>query len=460
MRFEKPLHWSEGLFLQQHHFQYFQRFMQTRDRQTRELLMAYPWGFLQVETDDEALENLRVAVTSVAAVFPGGTEIAMPGNAAISPLDLKDLLSDVHEPFMVYLALPRRSDIDGNLAEDPCEKRMYLAEEISCRDDYTGKSEISMVGDRLNVRITTSLQENKDLDLLPLMRLIPQTSGISELKVETDHNFLPPFLLIDGCSSLMNRFRELVSLMKRRRDKILNDLQVMGYTPELFSGATGHSVMQLSILNESIGRYSSFADHGHVSPYFLYLDLCSLAGKLSALQPLRNWETISRYRHEDSAPQFDELFLWIRAMLLADGGAIFLRLDFEPDAEKRHLALSLKDEHIAGVDEYYLAVHCNGNAREIVNAVETGDNFRMTAPSMSERRIRGLKLIETRYPPRYFPALPDTVWFKVEKEEGSAHIWRAICEERGIVLDWADSVFPELEASLFLTLAGRGDTAK
>ena len=460
MRFEKPLHWSEGLFLQQHHFQYFQHFLQTRDRQTRELLMTYPWGFLQVETDDEALENLRVAVTRAAAVFPGGAEIAMPGNAAILPLDLKDLLADVHDPFMVYLALPRRSDTDGNLAEDASEKRMYLAEEISCRDDYTGKSEITMVSDRLNVRITTSLQENNDLDLLPLMRLIPQRSGISELKVEMDRNYLPPYLLLGGCSSVMNRFRELVSLMERRRDKILNDLQVMGYTPEMFSGSAGQSVMQLVVLNEAISRFSSFADHGHFSPYFLYLELGSLAGKLSALQPLRNWETISRYRHEDSASQFDELFLWIRAMLLADGGDIFLQLDFMPDAEKRHLTLALTDEHIARADEFYLAVRCHGPAREIVNAVETGDNFRMTAPSMSERRIRGLKLIENRYPPRYFPALPDTMWFKIEKEEGTAHVWRSICEERGIVLDWAESVFPELEASLFITLAGRGDTAK
>lgn len=422
MRFEKAPHWSEGLFLQQHHLQYFQHFLQTRDRQIRELLMAYPWGFLHVETDDEALENLRVAITGVAAVFPGGAEISMPGNAAIQPLELKELLTDIHDPFMVYLALPRRSESDGNLAEDPCEKRMYFAEEISCRDEYTGKSEISMVSDRLNVRITTSLQENGDLDLLPLMRLIPQTSGMSELKVEADRNYLPPYLLMGGCSSFMNRFRELVSLMERRRDKILNDLQVMGYTPEMFSGTAGHAVMQLTVLNELISRFSSFAERGHVSPYFFYLELCSLAGKLSALQPLRNWETISRYRHEDSASQFDELFLWIRAMLLADGGDIFLRLDFEPDAEKRHLTLSLNDEHIAGVDEYYLAVQCHGSAREIVNAVETGDNFRMTAPSLSDRRIRGLKLIEIRYPPRYFPALPNALWFKVEREENSARI--------------------------------------
>ena len=121
MRFEKPLHWSEGLFLQQHHFQYFQHFLQTRDRQTRELLMTYPWGFLQVETDDEALENLRVAVTRAAAVFPGGAEIAMPGNAAILPLDLKDLLAD--DPplyaFFERMLTDDRALVDGTIVHEP-----------------------------------------------------------------------------------------------------------------------------------------------------------------------------------------------------------------------------------------------------------------------------------------------------------------------------------------------------
>ena len=64
MRFEKALHWSEGLFLQQHHFQYLQNFLLNRDRLTRDLLLAYPWGFIQVEVDSEALENLLVSVQS------------------------------------------------------------------------------------------------------------------------------------------------------------------------------------------------------------------------------------------------------------------------------------------------------------------------------------------------------------------------------------------------------------
>ncbi len=460
MRFEKSLHWSEGLFLQQHHFQYFQRFLQNRDRQDRELVLSYPWGFIDYEVDTEALENLRVTVKKVTAIFPEGEEVSMPGNAVIPPLDLKDLLADAHDPFMVYLALPLHSENDSNLAETPGEKRMYLPEEVSCCDDYTGRSEITMVEDRLNVRITTSLQDNADLDLLPLMRLIPQSNGISEIKVEIDRNYIPPYLLVSSCSVCMNRFRELISLMERRRDKILNDLQVMGYTPDMFTGAVGHSIMQLSILNECIGRFVSIAEHCALTPYEMYLQLCSLAGRLSAFQPLRKWENISRYEHENFAPQFNELILWIRAMLLADGDTIFLRLDFTPDRDNRHLSVELTDDNLNRADEFYLAVHCQGNAREIVDAVEKGDNLRLTGLKMADRRIRGVKLTEMRYPPRYFPALPDTVWFLLDRGEASSPFWRMIREDHTVILDWARSVFPDLEASLFITLSEHGDAAK
>ena len=460
MRFEKALHWSDGLFLQQHHFQYLQRFFMTRDRLNRELLLAYPWGFIQVEVDAEALENLRVSVQNTAAVFPCGTEISMPGNVLIQPLDLKPLLTGNNEPFLVYLALPRYSENDGNLATDTGEKRLMLAEEVSCHDDYTGENEISMVTDRLNVRITTSLQDNSDLDLLPLMRLIPRSSGISEMKVEMDRNYIPPYLILNSCPAIMNRFRELITLMEHRRNKILSDLQVMGYTPDMFSGSVGQLIMQLSILNEYISRFSAFAANSSHTPYGIYLELGALAGNLSALQPLRNWEKISSYDHENCAPQFNELILWIRAMLLADGDNVFQQVVFVPDAEQRYLIAELAGEQLRDGCEYYLAVHCHGNAREIVNAVEKGDNFRMTGLQLRDKRVRGLKLDEMRYPPRYFPALPDTVWFKVDTEQNSAHIWQLICDERKIALDWAESVFPDLSATLFITMSEHGDTAK
>lgn len=258
----------------------------------------------------------------------------------------------------------------------------------------------------------------------------------------------------------MNRFLELITLMEHRRDKILNDLQVMGYTPEMFSGTVAQSILQLSILNESLNCFQSYASHTSLTPNSVYLDLCSLAGRLSAFQPLRNWEKISRYKHDDCGPQFNELILWIRAMLLADGDTIFMHIDFAPDAENRYLMVTLSDEQINCADEYYLAVHCHGNAREIVNAVEKGNNFHITSLKLADKRVRGIKLSETRYPPRYFPALPDTVWFKVERGDASAHIWQMICEERTMILDYAKSVFPELEATLFITMSEHGDAAK
>ena len=63
-----------------------------------------------------------------------------------------------------------------------------------------------------------------------------------------------------------------------------------------------------------------------------------------------------------------------------------------------------------------------------------------------------------RYPPRFLPSLSNTLWFRLQLDE-TPRTWREICEEKGIVIDYAGNMFPNLEASLFLTVIG-GKTRK
>ena len=44
-----------------------------------------------------------------------------------------------------------------------------------------------------------------------------------------------------------------------------------------------------------------------------------------------------------------------------------------------------------------------------------------------------------------------TLWFKLDIVE-SARVWRAMCEEKGMAIDYAEELFPGLEASLFITI--------
>ena len=87
----------------------------------------------------------------------------------------------------------------------------------------------------------------------------------------------------------------------------------------------------------------------------------------------------------------------------------------------------------------------------MVRSLEYGDTFKLINPKAKTMRIRGMKLTGMRYPPRFLPVLDTTLWFKLDLEE-SARVWRDMCEERGMVIDWAHDLFPGLEVSLFITV--------
>jgi hypothetical protein len=51
------------------------------------------------------------------------------------------------------------------------------------------------------------------------------------------------------------------------------------------------------------------------------------------------------------------------------------------------------------------------------------------------------------------PVLRDTLWFHLELEE-SSRVWREVCEGRAMLIDYAETLFPGLNASLFLVRTG------
>jgi len=228
---------------------------------------------------------------------------------------------------------------------------------------------------------------------------------------------------------LFSRLQELNKQITSRRDQILNDLTILGYKPELFSGVTAQNIFQLSILNKYISRLNMLVQPGRLPPSEIYLELCSFLGELAALQPLRDLQTCPPYDHFDCAPQFNEMIMRLRALLLVNGEMGFLRINFEQEPGKQYLTAKLSQECIFHAQEYYLAVHCDAEARPVIDAVEEGDFFRLLSPRNQGRRIRGVKLTENRYPPRYFPALPDTLWFRLDCDE-SSRVWHDIIEER------------------------------
>mgnify|MGYP000667717099 FL=1 len=90
-----------------------------------------------------------------------------------------------------------------------------------------------------------------------------------------------------------------------------------------------------------------------------------------------------------------------------------------------------------------------------MNALELGDEFKLVNPSALAGRVRGVRLQELHYPPRCLPSLPNTLWFLLKRHE-SARIWNDIIAENAAAIDYAAESFPQLEASLYITINTKG----
>ena len=110
MRFPKFMHWSEGQFLQQNHFQQLQRALYNQIYQERSLYTPYPEGLISINVDTDALRSRRVFINSLCAVMPDGVGLSMPGNIEIEPITIDLDLNKLNDLVTVYLAVPYYSN--------------------------------------------------------------------------------------------------------------------------------------------------------------------------------------------------------------------------------------------------------------------------------------------------------------------------------------------------------------
>ncbi|MDR1637119.1 MAG: type VI secretion system baseplate subunit TssK [Treponema sp.] len=454
MRFEQFLHWNNGQFLQPHHFQYLQRVTASYNRLNRCFSLPYIDGLIDFELDAEALTGLRVVVKRFSAIMPDGLELSEPGNCILKPLDLAEALKSYPPELTVSIAVPHWSELEANLAgESQTEaKKIYLVKENSVRDENSGDNEITVITRKINARLITNLDDTADMQVLPILRL-KIVAHESSVRVTVDEKYIPPYVLLSTDSSLFSMVYNLLADTRRCRDKVLNTLTSIRFKPENFSGIDAYNALMLRVLNLYENRLSRLLGPGRISPFGLYVELSSFLAELMGINPVNDIREIGEYIHYDSAPRFITVINDIRSFIAAEGGVAYNRLNFTPIDEGAYLYAALSMENIVQAGDIYLAIHTDTDDRTTAEALEQGDTFKLINPGAKNVRVRGIKLSELRYPPRFLPVLGRTQWFKLELSE-SSRVWNEMCREKGVVIDWAKDLFPNLEASLFITISG------
>lgn len=447
------LHWHEGLFLQPHHLQRFQRDLQESFVAERSRQWAYPFGVVDMRISEDELANRRVRFERLKVVMRSGVVVDFPDHAEIPPLDLKQALARFRSGFIVSLAVPPWDPVRANVYAErkTSEARVkvhYVVGERSVRDENTGENPKPVIVRKINASLVLSDDDLSNLETIPLLRVVPGV-GQEIGTCRQDPAFAPPCLVLRGSPALRKLTYDLAAQVEASREGLVVQINQGGFNMELLRGVQLEQMLRLRTLNHFAARLPLLAEAENISPFDMFLELHSLLGELAALNPTQDLFRVGNFNHEDPLPAFKELSDRIRGQLKGVVTSSFLKIEFSPEGD--FIAADLADEHFSRPNDYFLGIETNEEHRSLTALVEDPDRFKLMPKSFVRRPIFGIKLKEERIPPPELPAKTNLHYYRVLRSD-SGRMWDMLQREKSAAVRWPGMEASDYKISLYMTV--------
>ncbi len=323
MSLDNKVVWSEGMFLNPHHFQQQERYLERYIDGRCKALGAYAWGFQELEIDRELLKLGKVSISKAKGVFPDGTPFHFPD--IDEPPPVYELPENTHD-VLVVLALPvRRADaldvIDPSVTQQGVSR--YYSMEQSVRD-VTAEDGESL---KLNVckpQLKLML-ESDDLSGYSAIGLLYITESRDDKEILLDESYIPTILDCRINTRLSGFLTELVGMLHHRAEAIsgrLADAQRGG-------SAEIADYMMLQVLNRLEPVFQHLSRIKGIHPEVLYFQLLQALGELSTFVTKdKRPPELPHYLHHDLQASFSPVMVELRKSLTAvyEQNAISLEL--------------------------------------------------------------------------------------------------------------------------------------
>ena len=460
------IHWHDGLFVLQHHLQFFQRSLNAKVHGARQLGMTHPWGILGMQIDEESLDEGLVALRSLKAIMPSGLLVDVPDSASLEPLRVADALRSAPAGIRVLLAVTNWNPNAANMEDSDSvsapggDSGRWKVGSVEVRDENDGTDPEEILVRRTNARLVLEGAVPAGAEVLPLFRITSDHTS-SKFAVEVDSSYVGPSIQCGANPELMALAKELAARLAAARVEHLAYLSRGGYDADRLAGQQVEWMLRTQAISSVLPRLSDSNWMSNSTPFELYHDLRSLLGQLSPLRPTRDLYDVPEYDHVDTMPVLAELSLRIRNLVFDAGMGSFLAVPFGKMATRGddlRMDVALRDEHFIKGKQFYLAIdgEPHGDMSKIVDLVLDADAFKMLPLSRAESRIRGLKLKEDRFPPLALPARPGRIYFQIDKTSNSA-AWARIREERAISVIWSKGRAGQMDMTLVVDTTGNTD---
>lgn len=311
--------WFEGMTLDPHHFQQWDRYQHSVAHGRTRALHRHDWGFTHLELDRDRLANGELALIRARGMMSDGLLFDIPDrDAAPEPRSVQEHFPPSAEQVGVYLSVPTEKHNGSNIVRQGGNHRSdarYGAEAVTVYDENTGVDErqIEVAKARFHLRFET---ENLSAFTALQVGAIKRTSGGA---FELDERYVPTTLTVRASDRLVALARRILELLVSRSGALAERREAAAAQRELSPGDVT-ALMLLSAVNTYIPQVNHHFKGAGSHPEQLYLTLLALAGQLAAVVqrvPVQPRE-FPVYDHSDLSGCFNRLDSILTEML---GGA-------------------------------------------------------------------------------------------------------------------------------------------
>ena len=319
--------WTQGMFLQPHHFQQEARHVEhLLDRRVR-ATDPHAWGFTELVLDEGQLALGRVGVLRASGVLPDGMPFMIPAldAAPVSlevPADLKGELIYLAAPIaragvteIDFAGVESSAQGNGNVSASASagvgtgELHRFRAVNEELRDHTNAGDEPEPI--QIGALNLTLIRARDATDAYAVLGVASVVERRADNQVVLDRGYIAPQTRIEATAQLSATASLLHGLIQQRAHALAARMGQLGHgTSEMAD------FLMLQSLNRAEPVFRQHAGGPHVQPSEFHLACLQLAGDLSTFDSeSRHPPEFPLYRHEDLKTTFFPVVEALRRML-------------------------------------------------------------------------------------------------------------------------------------------------
>lgn len=312
MSWDSKVLWTEGLFLQPHHFQQADRYTESLVGGLARRLTPYAWGVSELEIDYETLKVGQFALKSCAGLTQDGTVFRVPGSEDHPPaLDVPANTKDC----VVYLTVPQRRQgaAEADMTGAELSATRFRVAELEVTDTAgSGKKAATLTVGKLRLQFALAVDDLADRLCIPIARIVEVRP---DQEVILDTGFIPSCLDVRAAGPLDAFLQELEGLLGHRMNALSGRMAQGGAAK---GAAEIQDFLLLMAINRTLPGIRHMMTMENLHPVQAYGACVALAGELATFMAIeKHPPKFPAYQHHDLSTTFGAVIRLLRQYLSA-----------------------------------------------------------------------------------------------------------------------------------------------